>query len=90
AADRQAEDPGSVLSLYRAAVRLRPEFGDGPLTWLPAPDGVLAFARAGALCVVNLADTPVDLPAHSALLLASGPLDAAGRLPADTAVWLRS
>ncbi len=90
AADRQAEDPASILRLYREAIRLRPEFGDGPLTWLPAPDGVLAFARADALCVVNLADAPVDLPAHSARLLASGPLDTAGRLPGDTAVWLRA
>lgn len=90
AADRQAEDPGSMLRLYREAVRLRPVFGDGPPTWLPAPDGVLAFARADALCVVNLSDTPVDLPAHSELLLADGPLDTAGRLPRDTAVRLRA
>ncbi len=78
-----------MLSLYRAAIRSRPEFGDGPLTWLPAPDGVLAFARAGALCVVNLADTPVDLPAHPRCSWPAA-LDTAGRLPADTAVWLRS
>ncbi|NEA92986.1 DUF3459 domain-containing protein, partial [Actinospica acidiphila] len=78
------------LRLYREAVRLRPVFGDGPPTWLPAPDGVLAFARADALCVVNLSDTPVDLPAHSELLLADGPLDTAGRLPRDTAVRLRA
>ncbi|MGW2123980.1 hypothetical protein [Streptomyces sp. NPDC001758] len=92
AADRQARDPGSMLSLYRAAIRLRPAFGDGPLTWLPAADGVLAFTRADgtALCVVNLADPPALLPAHTAPLLASGPLSPDGRLPKDTAVWLRA
>jgi alpha-glucosidase len=90
AADRQAEDPASMLSLYREAIRLRPAFGGGPLTWLPAPDGVLAFRRATGICVVNLAGTPADLPAHRALLLAGGPLDADGRLPEDTAVWLRA
>jgi alpha-glucosidase len=91
AADLQAENADSMLSLYRAAIRLRPAFGDGPLTWLPARDGVLAFVRgAGVLCVVNLADAPADLPAHSELLLASGPLDDRGRLPQDTAVWLRA
>jgi alpha-glucosidase len=90
AVDRQSADPGSMLSLYREAIRIRPVFGDSPLTWLPAPEGVLAFARAaGVRCVVNLAETPADLPEHAQLLLASGPLDARGRLPRDTAVWLR-
>src|SRR5690606_26713248 len=90
AADRQARDPGSMLSLYREAIRLRPVFGTGPLRWLPAPDGVLAFARADgrALCAVNLADTPATLPAHTGLLLGSSPLTDDGRLPKDTAVWL--
>jgi alpha-glucosidase len=91
AADLQAEEPGSMLSLYRAAIRLRPVFGEGPLAWLPAADGVLAFTRAeGVMCVVNLADTPADLPEHSELLLASGPLHESGRLPKDSAAWLRS
>ncbi|MYX40414.1 DUF3459 domain-containing protein, partial [Streptomyces sp. SID89] len=91
AVDRQADDPDSMLSLYRRAIRLRPVFGDAPLTWLPAPDGVLAFTRAeGTCCVVNLGAEPYELPDHSRLLLASGPLDAAGRLPEDTAVWLRA
>jgi alpha-glucosidase len=83
-----------MLVLYREALRIRraePGFGDGPLAWLPASDGVLAFARTdGPLCVVNLSDTPVVLPDHSQLLLASGPLDAEGRLPQDTAAWLRA
>ncbi|MFF9768078.1 glycoside hydrolase family 13 protein [Streptomyces sp. NPDC014636] len=91
AVDRQQQDPHSMLTLYREALVRRPEFGDGPLTWLPAPDGVLAFSRAGgALCVVNLSAAPADLPAHSRLLLSSGPLDDAGRLPRDTAAWLRA
>ena len=92
AADLQADDPGSMLTLYREAIRIRrdtPGFGDGPLTWLPSPEGVLAFARGdGLVCVVNLADTPTELDGHSRLLLTSGPLDDQGRLPRDTAVWL--
>jgi alpha-glucosidase len=37
-----------MLELYRAALALRraePSLGDGPMTWLPAGDGVLAFDR---------------------------------------------
>ena len=33
------------------------------MTWLDAPDGVLAFARGGFACVVNLSHAPVPLPA---------------------------
>ncbi|MFE7649004.1 glycoside hydrolase family 13 protein [Streptomyces phaeoluteigriseus] len=94
AADRQAADPASMLTLYRTALRLRrsqPGLGDGPLEWLPAPDGVLALRRApGLVCVVNLARTPAALPDHETVLLTSGPLDTDGRLPTDTAAWLRA
>jgi alpha-glucosidase len=88
----QAGDPDSMLELYRAALRLRraePALGDGPLHWLPAPAGVLAFARGDLSCVANLSLAPVALPAHTAVLLASGPLDD-GLLPPDTAAWLRA
>ena len=90
--ESQTGDPASMLELYRSALQLRrtePGLGDGPLDWLPhQPNGVLAFTRDGAFaCVVNLSDQPVDLPPHTEILLASGPLDGA-RLPRDTAVWL--
>ncbi|RCH65261.1 DUF3459 domain-containing protein [Streptomyces sp. SDr-06] len=93
AADRQDRDPSSMLSLYRRALAVRQVqagFGDGALTWLDAPHGVLSFAREDGLrCVVNFADEPVRLPDHRTLLLASGPLTG-GLLPKDTAVWLRA
>ncbi|MGW0837643.1 glycoside hydrolase family 13 protein [Streptomyces prunicolor] len=91
AVDRQQRTVDSMLNLYREAIRLRPVFGDGPLTWLPAPDGVLTFSRrGGATCVVNLSDESVELPPHTRLLLASGPLDDRGHLPQDTAAWLHT
>ncbi len=59
------------------------------MSWLPSPDGVLTFDRGSSVrCVANLSDVPVDLPAHAAGILASGPLTH-GLLPPDTAIWLR-
>ncbi|MGH3391124.1 MAG: glycoside hydrolase family 13 protein [Actinomadura sp.] len=88
----QTGDPDSMLELYRTALRIRrtePGLGDGPLEWLPAGDGVLAFTRPGGFaCIVNLSGHPVALPEHSAVLLAGEPL-AGGVLPPDTAAWLR-
>ena len=88
----QAARTDSMLTLYREALRLRkaqPELGDGPMAWLPAEPGVLAFARGdnGFACVVNLSDAPTALPAGE-LLLASNPV-VDGQLPPDTAAWLR-
>ena len=91
-AERQAGLEASMLSLYRDALRIRrsePELQDGPLRWLNTPFGVLAFGRGdGFLCVLNLSDSAIELPGHAALLLASDPLEN-GRLPSDSAVWLR-
>ena len=87
----QAADPSSMLAHYRAVLRLRralPGLGDGPMTWLDAPDGVLAFARpGGVVCLVNLSADEVPLPAGYEVLLAS---DESGRLRPDSAIWLRA
>ncbi|MDX3234734.1 glycoside hydrolase family 13 protein [Streptomyces sp. ME03-5709C] len=92
-AEAQEADPGSMLNLYRTALRLRraePGLGEGPMDWLDGPGDVLAFRREGGFaCVLNLSADPVPLPAHRQLLMASGPLAADGRLPGDVCVWLR-
>ena len=89
--EAQTGDETSMLELYRAALRLRratPALGDGELTWLDQPDGVLGFTRgADLVCLVNVTGEPVALPAGHDVLLASGPL-VDGRLPAATSVWL--
>ncbi|MGO4300046.1 glycoside hydrolase family 13 protein [Leifsonia sp. RAF41] len=89
----QQSDPSSMLWLYRQALRIRraePALGDGSLTWLDAPDGVLAFARGAAfVSATNLSAVPVPLPEHQAILLSSSPL-VGGQLPPDSTVWLRT
>ena len=81
----QTGDPGSTLELYRRALALRPR--DGELEWRQSPAGTLAFARGDVVCVVNLGEDELPLPAGE-LLLASEP-DVRDTLPADTAAWLR-
>ncbi len=88
----QDGDPRSVLSLYRAALALRRSstaFGAAELTWLPAPEGCLAFRRPGGLvCLVNFSGAAVPLPEGRVLLAST---DASGGvLPDDAAVWLQA
>ncbi|WP_130493647.1 alpha-amylase family glycosyl hydrolase [Motilibacter rhizosphaerae] len=90
----QEADPASTLHLTRAALRLRRtlhEEGllsvDDEVEW-DARDGVLTARRGDFALVVAMGDGPVALQGD--LLLSSEPLDAAGRLPADAAAWVRA
>ncbi|MFI1485300.1 glycoside hydrolase family 13 protein [Streptomyces sp. NPDC020747] len=89
--EAQTGDETSMLELYRSALVLRrrhPALGDGDLTWLDAPDGVLALRRVpGFVCVVNLSAEPYRLPEHNSVLLTSGPVEN-NRLAPDQAAWL--
>ncbi|MGH9278874.1 MAG: glycoside hydrolase family 13 protein [Acidimicrobiales bacterium] len=88
---RQEQDPDSFLTLYREALRRRRALalGDTPLEWIESADGVLAFRRGrGFACVVNLVDDPRPSPVRGDVLLASGPVEPVGVVPAQTAVWL--
>ncbi|PKV85420.1 glycoside hydrolase family 13 protein [Streptomyces sp. TLI_146] len=94
--EAQTGDPHSTLELYRAALAARrehPGLGSGDtVSWLEAPRGVLAFAREGFVCTVNLTAEPVRLPAPGKPLLASDGREVAldgGEfvLEADTTVW---
>jgi alpha-glucosidase len=88
----QTVDPESMLSLYRAALRIRhaePGLGDGPLAWVAAPADVLAFQRGpDFLNLTNLSGSAVPLPPHRGVLLASTDLTD-HQLPPDATVWLR-
>jgi alpha-glucosidase len=89
--EAQSDDPASMLSLYRAGLRIRrraPWGTEAALGWLPSEDGVLAFTRGERfLCIVNFGPLPVELPAGADVLIASNELEREG-LPQDTTVWL--
>jgi len=88
----QSADLNSALAFTRSALALRTALwrGRSPVpTWLPGPDGVLAFRRgAGPTCVANLSDRPVPWRRYGAeVLLASAPVPGA-TLPPGAAAWL--
>ena len=92
AVDVQLGSPGSVLELYRAALRTRrahPGLGSGRLTWRQAPAGTLMFERDhGILVVANVEADAMTLPPHRQVLLASGAVED-GSVHRDVTVWLQ-
>ncbi|WP_055426817.1 glycoside hydrolase family 13 protein [Bifidobacterium aesculapii] len=104
AADAEAADPDSMLTLYRRTLALRHKLqtDDLSLEWLPEdrssgkPDGAngftggtIAYKRAnGWASITNFGADPVDLPAGE-VLLTSGPLTDDGKLPQDTSAWIQ-
>ncbi|TCO62150.1 glycoside hydrolase family 13 protein [Actinocrispum wychmicini] len=83
----QLAEPDSTLNLYRAAISTRPR--GGPMAWVDTPADTLRFTRGDSFtCLINLGSTPVPLPPHHRVLLASGRVD--DQLPPDTAVWLKN
>jgi alpha-glucosidase len=89
--EAQTDDPTSMLSLYRAGLRVRRELPWGvgsELRWLEYGDDVTAFARGDRfICIVNFGPEPVQLPAGADVLLGSAAL-IGNALPQDTTVWL--
>ncbi|HEU5384722.1 MAG TPA: glycoside hydrolase family 13 protein [Streptosporangiaceae bacterium] len=91
--EAEAADPASMLTLYRRALHLRRTElpPTAPMTWLPAPAGVLAFTRGPLTCIANLSPSPIPLPPGDPILT-STPLtlpDSSSHLPPDTTIWLR-
>ncbi len=81
---------GSTLEFYRTALAARRAFvataGD-TVELIGADPDVLAFRRGPVTVVVNCGTAPAVLP-DGEVIAASGELST-GKLPADTAVWLR-
>jgi alpha-glucosidase len=91
-AQAQADDPRSMLELYREALRIRraePGLTGASMAWVDAPEGVLHFERGeGLRCAVTFDADSFELPAGAEVVLAGGVLDGS-RVPRDTAVWYR-
>ncbi|WP_027347052.1 glycoside hydrolase family 13 protein [Hamadaea tsunoensis] len=90
-AEAEADDPGSTLSLYRSALRIRhaePDLLGEDMEWLPSSGNVLAYRRGRIGCMINFADPPVPLPVGAQVLLTSEPVDG-DLLPTDVAAWFR-
>lgn len=89
--EAEEADPGSMLSLYRAALRIRKSdaaLGDGAFAWLALGPEALAFRRGDDFVSVTSFDAPVELPPHREVLLASSEV-ADGVLPPNSTAWLR-
>lgn len=89
---RQLDDAGSMLALYRQVLQVRRSVRGSDMRWGDAGDGVVAYARgAGAdevECWANLGPSPVGLPDGAEVLLASGELRDA-MIAVDDAVLFR-
>jgi alpha-glucosidase len=86
-AEAQADDPDSMLALYRSALAMR-ESWQGEVSWLESAERVIGFRRDELICMVNFGTEPVALPEGAEVVLASSPIS--DSLPGDTAAWLRS
>ncbi|MET4782348.1 alpha-glucosidase [Glaciihabitans sp. UYNi722] len=91
--EEQESDQGSMLCLYREALRIRRHVAaltESDFAWVEAGDGVLCFSRGpGFLSMTNLSIAPIELPEHDSILLSSTQF-VFGRLPPDSTVWLRT
>jgi alpha-glucosidase len=90
--EAQADDPSSMLNLYRVGLRIRREapWGAGSeLHWLNyGGDDVIAFTRGDRfLCIANLGSESVELPTGTEILVGSAEL-VGNAVPQDTTVWL--
>ncbi|HYQ68631.1 glycoside hydrolase family 13 protein [Actinophytocola sp.] len=86
----QRASPDSMLSLYRAVLRLRRTLPFGDFEWLDQPPDVLGFRRGDFHCVVNFGASVVRLAGSRRMLMASSYYGLEGGevlLPPDTALW---
>ncbi len=91
--EAQENDPGSMLSLYKRALRHRrslPALRSGEFEWEASTPELLVFTRSPEfMCAVNFAGHPVPFkaPDGARVIMGSGPVDGHYLAPEST-VWL--
>ncbi|MGO1774640.1 glycoside hydrolase family 13 protein [Agrococcus casei] len=88
ARDRQIGDDGSMLELYREAIRLRSVLGlgSGAIEWVDFGPSAVAFRNGQTTVITNFGAEPIEVPAGLTIQLASGHVEST--ITADQTVWL--
>ena len=99
AMDVERQDPGSSWALYKKSLSLRHSHpalgGEGVITWIDAPVGVMRFTREPGLeVVVNTTESELSIPIEATSILlesAEGSSFQGGQLviSANTTIWLQ-
>ena len=97
--DVEAKDPNSSLALYKKSLSLRRSHpalgGEGAISWIEAPKGVMHFTREPQLeVVVNTLDDAIVIKVSGTLILlesesGSELQDGVLTLAANTTIWLQ-
>lgn len=97
--DVERQDPGSSWALYKKSLSLRHSHpalgGEGVITWIDAPVGVMRFTREPGLeVVVNTTQSELSIPIEGTSILlesAEGSSFQGGQLviSANTTIWLQ-
>jgi alpha-glucosidase len=89
AVSEQEGKDGSVLEMYKSALKLRKEYQcEEEMEWVEAAPNVLRFKRPnGWECVANFGEEEADMP-EGKVLMSSGPVGS--KLSGETTVWLKS
>jgi alpha-glucosidase len=95
----EESDPKSSWALYKKSLTLRHSHpalgGEGTVTWVNSPDGIMHFTREPGLeVVVNTFDTEIEVQVTGSSVLLESETGSAlqdGRLTiaANTTIWLQ-
>jgi alpha-glucosidase len=90
-ANDQLGNTGSMLELYQQALSIRAALSsETDITARDFGKDLVAFERAGLLCILNVSATDQTLPAGlGALIISSHTNTTASHLPENAAIWLK-